>query len=155
MSSVSPLLAPIQLSYKRRNKPRRRPLAHVDQVESHSFDQLPWISALDTPQDSSSPWDIADLSQIPDLPGPGPVRRRKTSLRSNPLALPPLQTQFPNDSSWVAGPTFPFCDTPISRSQTPQTRFTPSRVLFRNLMPVYNDHPDNCPSFASPCHIKS
>ncbi|KAG9318717.1 hypothetical protein JVU11DRAFT_815 [Chiua virens] len=59
------------------------------------FDQLPWISALEMP--SPSDCDIADLSQLPlnedpatfsdNIPASGPVRRRKTSLRSNPLGI--------------------------------------------------------------------
>jgi hypothetical protein len=161
---LSPIqLSPSQSSPKPRQKPtsrsprRRRPLARVDcQLESppHFFDQLPWISALEAIPDSTSPWDIADLSQIPDpfprpvpASSPGPVRRRKSSLRSNPLALPPAPTpssQFQDDLYWAPGSTLPFCDAPIACTQTPPPRFTPSRVLFHNLMPVYNDQSDNC-----------
>ena len=150
------LLSPIQLTpsppVKRRVKlhRRRRPLSCVDcQLEPmlHPFDQLPWISALEATPRSLSPWDIADLSQIADPFSPGPIRRRKTSLRSNPMALPPTPTpptQRSDDVSWAAGSTLPSNDTPISRSQTPPPRFTPSRVLFHNLMPVYNDQPRDC-----------
>ncbi|KAG8217751.1 hypothetical protein J3R82DRAFT_5912 [Butyriboletus roseoflavus] len=58
------------------------------------FDQLPWISSLEMPRPNNC--DIADLSQLPldadsvtfsdAVPASGPVRRRKSSLRSNPLA---------------------------------------------------------------------
>ncbi|KAG6376375.1 ribosomal protein S21e-domain-containing protein [Boletus reticuloceps] len=57
------------------------------------FDHLPWISALDMPSPINC--DIADLSQLPlnedpvtfadTMPASGPVRRRKSFLRSNPL----------------------------------------------------------------------
>jgi hypothetical protein len=153
---------------KRRGKPtsypprRRRPLPRVDcrlEPVSHPFDQLPWISALEVAPDLLNPWDIADLSQISDpLPatippsGPGPVRRRKTSLRSNPLAPTPTPTatsQLPDDSAHPcpAGSIAPFRDTSVYPGSTPRSRFIPSRVLFRNLMPTcdfHNDEPNNC-----------
>ncbi|KAF9466372.1 hypothetical protein BDZ94DRAFT_216316 [Collybia nuda] len=147
---------------KRRGKPtsrpprRRRPLSCVEcpvDPPTHAFDHLPWISALETAPDHYSSGDIADLSQFdncsaPNLPpsGPGPIRRRKTSLRTNPLspAQLPLIHSFPGDSSWAAGSTLPFCDTPnqfdsLSPPITPNPRFDPSRALFHNLMPVSCD----------------
>lgn len=155
---------------RRRGKPtsrpprRRRPLSRVEcRVEppTHAFDNLPWISALEATPDHYSPCDIADLSQFDNffsqsfpVSGPGPIRRRKTSLRANPLspAQPPMADTFPGDSSWAAGSTLPFCDTPnrfdpLSPRSTPRPRFDPSRILFHNLMPVscdpHNDGPND------------
>lgn len=130
---------------------RRRTLsARVDcRVDSspHIFDKLPWISALDSSPEHLDPWDIADLSLISDSyssdlpppPGIGPVRRRKTSQRSSPLAKE-------NDEHHNRGEELPwalpsrdnsFRYTPIP--QTPFSRFNPSRVLFQHLMPVSCD----------------
>ncbi|KJA27505.1 hypothetical protein HYPSUDRAFT_52001 [Hypholoma sublateritium FD-334 SS-4] len=99
-----------------------------------AFDSLPWISTLDAPPELLNPWDIADLSLIADAalcapPGPGPVRRRKTSLRSCPIT-----------------PTKPR-ETSAQSVSTPPSRFIPSRVLFHNLMPVVDyraEHPHSC-----------
>ncbi|KAF9533532.1 hypothetical protein CPB83DRAFT_890026 [Crepidotus variabilis] len=115
-----------------------------------SFDDLPWISTLEAAPELTSPWDIADLSLIPDSPtfesastssspsGPGPVRRRKTSLRSNPMDNSPPTTTTP----------LPLRDTFASSSAssrlsvpTPRSKFLPSRVLFHNLMPVSFNNP--------------
>jgi hypothetical protein len=84
---------------------------------------------MDSFATSINPWDIADLSQIvveepqslvADVsPGPGPIRRRKTSLRSNPLAL-----HDPNP-------------------RTPSPQLNQSRVHFHNLMPVFSCDPDD------------
>ncbi|TFK43008.1 hypothetical protein BDQ12DRAFT_663113 [Crucibulum laeve] len=145
-------------SLRRRSKPgshslrRRRPLSRVEcRVESapapHIFDQLPWISALDSTPEQLSPWDLADLSQIPDrtTSGPGPVRRRKTLLRSSPLRA--SDDDVPTDPSWVVS-SLPFRETPLRLSSpdalhtTPRSLFNPSRVLFQNLMPVSLDQFD-------------
>ncbi|KAF9227623.1 hypothetical protein BS17DRAFT_395263 [Gyrodon lividus] len=110
------------------------------------LDQLPWLSALEVPRGVGC--DIADLSQIPvsedpavfseAVPASGPVRRRKTSLRSNPLGngheVPgselPSRQLFPLHRS---------IDLPPTRPQTPPPRipFDPSRVTFHKLMPVF------------------
>ncbi|KAJ6546554.1 hypothetical protein DFH09DRAFT_1171358 [Mycena vulgaris] len=114
---------------------RRRHCARTDcPVESalHPFDRLPWISAMDTLPDAFDPIDIADLSQLvvddplsqcgAAPPGSGPIRRRKTSLRSSPLAPkpPPLHEIPPH---------------------TPISHINHSLIHFHNLMPVFScDH---------------
>ncbi|KAF8959097.1 hypothetical protein BDZ97DRAFT_1426170 [Flammula alnicola] len=132
---------------------RRRLPPRIDYTPSHVFDDLPWISTLDTAPEHLNPWDIADLSLISDSfsdplsssSGPGPVRRRKTSLRSSPIisakngspgSSPPRETFFPNSQ-------------PVS---TPPSRFIPSRVLFHHLMPVSCDFR---PEQSRPCITRS
>ncbi|TFK27363.1 hypothetical protein FA15DRAFT_701970 [Coprinopsis marcescibilis] len=116
---------------------RRRGLPRLER-QPHPFDQLPWISALNAAPQLSNPWDIADLSLVPEpcsepeapTSGPGPVRRRKSSLRSSPLDDPetrPLPLQIH----------------PLPATPTP-TPFLPSKILFRNLMPVNNDGSSPC-----------
>jgi hypothetical protein len=92
------------------------------------------------------PEDIADLSQIeiqgvppPDkAAGPGPVRRRKTSLRLNPLA-----SGNADDVSWRSSvQQRRRCEAvvkvPSSSPQTPLSRvISPTAIRFHNLMPVY------------------
>ncbi|PPQ81233.1 hypothetical protein CVT25_015757 [Psilocybe cyanescens] len=132
-------------SSRRRSKPtsrsvrRRRLNPRVDCRPSHTFDDLPWISTLDAAPEFLNPWDIADLSIIPDSDlsssGPGPVRSRKSSLRSSPI----ISTK--NTSSPPSLP-LPLRDTSLLPSpsvSTPRSRFMPSRVLFHNLMPVSYD----------------
>ena len=93
--------------------------------------------------------DIADLSQLPlsedpptfadTMPASGPVRRRKTSLRSNPLGSghesppsEPLSGQQPPILRYIG----PFPESP--RTPPPHVPFDPSRVTFHNLMPVFS-----------------
>ncbi|TEB36190.1 hypothetical protein FA13DRAFT_1787666 [Coprinellus micaceus] len=84
---------------RRRTRPaprRRRPSLRTDRGP-HPFDQLPWVSALEAAPEHTSPWDIADLSLIPDpenTPASGPVRRTEDldSLKSN--GLPPLVSRI-------------------------------------------------------------
>ncbi|KAI1795825.1 hypothetical protein LXA43DRAFT_689296 [Ganoderma leucocontextum] len=105
-----------------------------------SFDDLPWISALSIEPDSANPWDIADLSLLDtseeESTGPGPIRRRKTSLRSNPLAPPPSKDE--EDSFRVPLPFFRLHDFTDTAPQTPppRHRFIPSDVAFHDLRPV-------------------
>jgi hypothetical protein len=110
------------------------------------FDQLPWISALEMPRPINC--DIADLSQLPvnedpaifsdTMPASGPVRRRKTSLRSNPLRSghesPPSEPLF-RQHPQIHRPTDPFPGCP--RTPPPHVPFDPSNVTFHNLMPVF------------------
>jgi len=110
---------------------RRRHCVCADcHIESalHTFDRLPWISVMDAPSHHNLA-DIADLSQlavddfrIESAPAAaGPIRRRKTSLRSNPLA--------PSSTLHEISP-----HTPISHNNH-------SRIHFDNLMPVFScDH---------------
>jgi hypothetical protein len=87
---------------------------------------------MDTLPDALDLADIADLSQLvvdelpPDctalLPGSGPIRRRKTSLRSNPLG----------PKGHTLHETTP---------HTPISHLNHSRITFHNLMPVFScDH---------------
>lgn len=115
---------------------RRRHCARAEcPIESalHPFDRLPWISAMDIQPDELDLADIADLSQLvvdepPSecaalLPGAGPIRRRKTSLRSNPLAPKNL----------------PLHETTLQTP--PSSHNNHSRISFHNLMPVFScDH---------------
>lgn len=155
-SSKSP--TPRGPSHKRRSASRlvrsSRRRRHAQRVDSPFdafgrpciFDQLPWVSALEMPSPPNC--DIADLSQLPldedlftvsdTMPASGPVRRRKTSLRSNPLgsgpesppAEPLLRQHPPTHRS--TGP-LPGCP----RTPPPHIPFDPSRVTFQNLMPVF------------------
>lgn len=130
---------------------RRR---HVQRVESpfdafgrsSIFDQLPWISALEMPTPVNC--DIADLSQLPldedplkfseTMPAFGPVRRRKTSLRSNPIGSshePPPSELPVRQPSPIHRPTDPLPGCP--RTPPPHLPFDPSRVTFHKLMPVF------------------
>jgi hypothetical protein len=86
-------------------------------------------------------WDMADLSQLPadEFPddvsgasGPGPVRRRKTSLRANPFAsgpdssLPRLRMQ-----------AFNAADMPLSPHTPTSQTFNPFEIHFHDLLPVF------------------
>ncbi|KAF4615372.1 hypothetical protein D9613_003222 [Agrocybe pediades] len=130
-------------STRRRAKPassKRRRMAQ--RVEHHVFDELPWISTLEAGPELINPWDIADLSLIPDAElssGPGPVRRRKTSLRSSPRSKTYSSSSTSGSSPHYSIPTrdtLPLSTPPVP---TPRSRFIPSRVLFHNLMPVACD----------------
>lgn len=105
------------------------------------FDHLPWISAMEFPP-RFNPCDTADLSQLPigvdlsdAIPASGPVRRRKASLRSNPLGdnsdseLPSRQS-FPSRQSLS-------CDRNFLKTPPPRAPFDPTRVTFHRLMPVF------------------
>ncbi|KAF8201695.1 hypothetical protein BJ912DRAFT_513200 [Pholiota molesta] len=117
---------------------RRRLAPRFDLPPSHAFDDLPWIATLDAAPELLNPWDIADLSLISDSSeplsssGPGPVRRRKTSLRSSPIT-----SAKNNHSPGPSPPRETFIPPAQFVSTTPtRSRFIPSRVLFHNLMPV-------------------
>lgn len=124
---------------------RRRRGVVQRQTPHHPFDQLPWISALDQSPEFTNPWDIADLSLLPPSGLLGPVRRRKSSLRSSPMddpeSSPPLlPSHLPLSTD----------DLP-SRPTTPEPShpsLLPSAVLFRNLMPVSPNSP-SCISIQS------
>ncbi|KAI0374946.1 hypothetical protein BV20DRAFT_403650 [Pilatotrama ljubarskyi] len=103
-----------------------------------SLDELPWISALTIQPDFTDPWDIADLSLLNAdwqamSEGPGPVRRRKMSLRSDPLSQSsPKRAESPTPVS------FPFASTD-GAPQTPYPRSfaDPSEVVFHALHPIF------------------
>jgi hypothetical protein len=128
---------------------RRRHCARADcRIDTSgaamAFDRLPWISAMESTPEPSNTWDMADLSQLPadefsadesDASGPGPVRRRKTSLRANPLApgpetpeTSPLRLRMqPLDGAHMSS---------SPRTPTSQT-FDPSEIHFHDLLPVF------------------
>jgi len=114
------------------------------QSPPHPFDQLPWISMLDSPPDHTDLSDIADLSLLPveesasevASDGPGPIRRRRTSLRSNsPDGL--------LDELRALSPRFH-----ASSPSTPPRPRRYSPVRFRNLMPVFSCDPYNSPALS-------
>lgn len=139
---VQPCTPPRRRSLKTGSHALRRRRGIVQRQTPHPFDQLPWISAMETTPELTNPWDIADLSLLPES-GLGPVRRRKTSLRSNPMDAPessPLQYPLQlNDDDLPSRPTTP-------KSSHPS--LLPSAVLFRNLMPVSPSSP-SCISIQS------
>jgi len=99
------------------------------------FDRLPWVSILDAPTPQQNPWDIADLSQLPiDEPSLplGPIRRRKTSLRSVPFPLTPSSS--PASYSPVSFPSLEYA----SRDPRTPPRETepPSAIRFQGLLPA-------------------
>jgi hypothetical protein len=108
-----------------------------------AFDHLPWISAMESTPEQLNTWDMADLSQLPaddfcddlDASGPGPVRRRKTSLRTNPLA----SGHESSDSSLLRLRMQPSDGFPmLSDPRTPTSEiFDPSAVQFYDLLPVF------------------
>ncbi|RDX56724.1 hypothetical protein OH76DRAFT_1451776 [Lentinus brumalis] len=112
-----------------------------------SLDDLPWISALSIEPDASNPWDIADLSlldtaieeQTPSR-GPGPVRRRKSSLRMDPLTQSPVIS----DEAPSRLVPFPFARRALfsqsdllPHTPPPRDRFVPSEVIFQGLRPIF------------------
>ncbi|KAI0665216.1 hypothetical protein C8Q70DRAFT_39627 [Cubamyces menziesii] len=125
-------------SVRRRHTPRSECCINNFPRPITSFDELPWISALTIEPDLTDPWDIADLSLLKAdwqemSSGPGPMRRRKTSLRSDPLSQPSPHTREPPSPI-----PFPF----IQRDgfpQTPAPRFysDPSEVVFQGLYPMF------------------
>ncbi|KAF8136626.1 hypothetical protein EV363DRAFT_1395721 [Boletus edulis] len=151
-----PYLAVVCAPHKRRAQSRlsaraTRRRRHVQRVDCpldsfgrpSIFDHLPWISALDMPSPINC--DIADLSQLPlnedpvtfadTMPASGPVRRRKSFLRSNPLGSgqeSPPSEPLPRQHH---RPTDPFPGCP--RTPPPHVPFDPSRVTFHNLMPMF------------------
>jgi hypothetical protein len=129
---------------KRRRFPPRNEPPRDARGRVSMFDHLPWISAMELPP-RLHPCDIADLSQLPigieesnlsdAIPASGPVRRRKTSLRSNPLGDNP-ESELPSRQ------LFPFrqsasCDRNSLKTPPPKAPFDATRVTFHNLMPVF------------------
>ncbi|KAG2078118.1 hypothetical protein BDR04DRAFT_1147808 [Suillus decipiens] len=108
------------------------------------FDGLPCISAMEFPPRFDL-CDTADLSLLSTLgaeepafsdaiPASGPVRRRKSSLRLNPLGNNP-------ESESPSRHVFPFqspsCDRGRFKTPPPRAPFDPTQVTFHNLMPVF------------------
>ena len=106
--------------------------------------------------DAAIPLDISDLElelsaydrEPPSPSGPGPIRSRKSSLRSAPFSLdfpePPLPDLIPSDEIFESPFTeLPFCnDAPYqSDDDVPKTPLMRASVLpidagFHNLMPI-------------------
>jgi hypothetical protein len=144
----------VRTSRRRRNCTRAE--CRVDSFGSATaFDRLPWISAMESAPEQLNSWDMADLSQLPadefsaddlDASGPGPVRRRKTSLRANPLASgPELIDSSPMRLRMQTFEGAHFSSSP--RTPTSQT-FNPSDIHFYDLLPVFpyrhsHDEPNN------------
>jgi hypothetical protein len=98
------------------------------------FDRLPWVSILDAPAPQLNPWGVMDLSQLPvDECSPlGPIRRRKTSLRSVPF--PPTPSSSPTSHSSIPFPSLEYA----SRDPRTPPRETepPSAIRFQGLLPA-------------------
>ncbi|KAI5124583.1 hypothetical protein M0805_003102 [Coniferiporia weirii] len=118
------------------------------------FDQLPWISSLEDPPaiDLLNPWDLADLSLLPrDGDGStasevGPIRSRKSSLRSAPFPTdlaeitPELSPSRSTDSLLLE---LPFShgrrlsvDDDVLKTPPPRASMLPVDAGFHNLMPI-------------------
>ncbi|EGO20909.1 hypothetical protein SERLADRAFT_475290 [Serpula lacrymans var. lacrymans S7.9] len=105
-----------------------------------------WASGLDSPIEAhrrctANPSQIPMAEDFPDsiIPtGPGPVRRRKTSLRSNPLGtiadLHSSEVHTPRNIS--SSYHSPDCMSVNPQTPPPHAAFDPSRIAFYNLMPV-------------------
>ncbi|KAJ3812345.1 hypothetical protein EV368DRAFT_80382 [Lentinula lateritia] len=129
---------------------RRRHCVRVDcpvqsvssSSSSHPFDDISWISAMDSSSEDYGLADIADLSELPITTsvveeassGAGPVRRRKTSLhRTSPLRVASgsstHSTHHPSilRDRHVLAPSTP----------RPRPRLPRSRIAFHNLMPLF------------------
>ncbi|KAH9843036.1 uncharacterized protein C8Q71DRAFT_232755 [Rhodofomes roseus] len=118
------------------------------------FDHIPWISQLDRTPESTLPMDIADLPMpMGDYmrttpPCSGPVRTRKSSLRSNPLAHPPGRSPDYAPPDLLELPVYALLpsDRLPSTPRTPiREAFVPSDVRFFGLRPALNDLDDHWP----------
>lgn len=117
------------------------------------FDSIPWISQLEQMPDDLLPMDIADLSVPGDdcmrveTPCSGPVRTRKTSLRSNPLAHSPNRVPDYSPPDLHELPVYALLphDRAPSTPRTPiREPFIPSEVQFCGLRPVLSGLGDDC-----------
>ncbi|KAF9652853.1 hypothetical protein BDM02DRAFT_2367450 [Thelephora ganbajun] len=116
-------------------RPRRQdcPL-RFNPHDSSVFDHLPWVSILDAPAPRTNSWDIVDLSQLPVDERSlllGPIRRRKTSIRSVPF--PPTPSSSPSSSSVP----FPSSGYASRDARTPPREIEPpSTIRFQGLLPA-------------------
>lgn len=116
-----------------------------------AFDRLPWISAMEHSPDQLNTWDMADLSQLSaegahdedsETSGPGPVRRRKTSLRTNPLGSGP-ESSSEDAPLRLRLPTLAL-DQLSSNPHTPVSQtFNHSEITFHDLLPVFPSQSHN------------
>lgn len=155
---------------------RRRHCLRSDCVVNYNhqvFDQLPWISQIESePPSTLDLWDIADLSLLPDPPssGVGPVRNRRSSatLRSGvnpfgaslageaqPAGSITSQQQQPLRSrrSPLHLQLLPPVDRQVldPRTPPPSMTFNPMEVAFQGLMPAFP--PNDLPPFAAPAPL--
>lgn len=125
-------------SARRRHNPRSECCINTFPRPITSFDDLPWISALTIESDLTDPWDIADLSLLNAdwqgmEDGAGPIRRRKTSLRTDPLSRStPARNNSPSPVP------FPFVSlTGVPHTPAPRFYADPSEVVFQGLRPIF------------------
>ncbi|GBE81941.1 hypothetical protein BKA93DRAFT_829006 [Sparassis latifolia] len=112
------------------------------------FDSLSWISALESAPELVSVWDTADLSVLvmdnvldAKPPRSGPIRNRKSPVRSNPLPSgihsPERQPSSPKLDELRLHTLFPFSYASADpRTPPPPEPFIPSQIRFRGLYPV-------------------
>ncbi|KAI0928455.1 hypothetical protein AcV5_006023 [Taiwanofungus camphoratus] len=151
-SPCSPTKRRRGVAYSTSRSPRRRHCARADCCINSLggpalFDRLPWISNMEATPDRVSVWDTADLSLLSEehseAPCSGPVRRRKTPLRPNPLS--PVHEPAVYEHSIAPDPheltpsaVFPFNHPAADpRTPSPRERLIPSEVRFRGLLPVF------------------
>ncbi|KAJ4000072.1 hypothetical protein F5050DRAFT_695422 [Lentinula boryana] len=106
----------------------------------HPFDELSWISAMNSSSEDYGLSDIADLSQLPVSSstvdetslGAGPVRRPKACLhRTSPLrAASGSSTKSTHHTSILRSRHLP-------APSTPRPRLSRSRIAFHDLMPLF------------------
>jgi hypothetical protein len=117
-----------------------------------SFDQLPWISALESPDQSGvRDHDFADLSKLDyrplsrpqtesySYPGPGPVRRNRQTLLGSGPRRAETENDFDDYPAWLKSSSFR-SGRLASSPRTPRNLRTPlsvSHARFHNLMPVF------------------
>lgn len=91
-------------------------------------------------------WDMADLSQLPakEFPaedstvfGLGPVRRRKTSQRTNPLASSSPEPPSDCAAMQIRMQSLATAHMPSSPRTPVSQIFTPSEIHFHELLPVF------------------
>jgi len=135
-----------------RRRPRQRDALEWCTSTTTSFDQLPWISALESPdQLGVRDHDFADLSKLDYRPssrpqsdsytssGPGPVRRNRDALlRSSPRRAED-ENDFDDYPAWLKSSSSK-SGRSASSPRTPRNSRTPlsvSHARFHNLMPVF------------------
>ncbi|TCD68909.1 hypothetical protein EIP91_009459 [Steccherinum ochraceum] len=110
------------------------------------FDRLSWISQLQDAPECVDIWDIADLSLLPieqqspnHTSGVGPVRSRKSSLRTDPIASAPASDHQDRPSRRNQSiPLLPLLDRDIldPRTPPPRDRSEFGGVQFHELLPA-------------------
>ena len=111
-----------------------------------AFDRLSWISHLQDTPHCVDIWDIADLSLLPIEQSPlnlssgvGPVRSRKSSLRSDPMASAPGPGQQDRVNRRTQPiPLLPLLDRELldPRTPSPFERSDSEGLQFHELLPA-------------------